>query len=140
MCLVSAVRGAVGTPDEGRRAERREEKGEVLPENLCPASSHPIITPCISQDLWLRRCLRRIFERRRNPSRVMVLLYALRAAIFYPYPSCLGHKLCNHSPVCPQQAGPPQQVRSLHALFKKESGLPLRSCSPPSLFLFFLLP
>lgn len=67
----------------------------------------------------------------------MVLLYALRAAIFYPYPSCLSHKLCNHSPVCWQQAGPSQQVCGLHALFKKESGVLLRSCSLPSLFLFF---
>lgn len=36
----------------------------------------------------------------------MVLLYAPRAAIFNPYPSCLSHKLCDHSPVCEQKPGP----------------------------------
>lgn len=36
----------------------------------------------------------------------MVLLYAPRAAIFNPYPSCLSHKLCDHGPVCEQKPGP----------------------------------
>lgn len=70
----------------------------------------------------------------------MVLLYALRAAIFNPYPSCLSHKLCNHGPVCRQQAGPTQRACGLHALFKKESGVLLQICSLLSyLFFFFFL-
>lgn len=62
--------------------------------------------PCISQALWPFWCLQRICEQKRNPSRVMVLLYAPRAAIFNPYPSCLSHKLCDHGPVCEQKPGP----------------------------------
>lgn len=75
-------------------------------ENPSPASSDPIIMPCISQALWPFWCLQRICEQKRNPSRVMVLLYAPRAAIFNPYPSCLSHKLCDHGPVCEQKPGP----------------------------------
>lgn len=92
-------------------------------EHPSRASSDPIITPCISQALWPLWRLQRICEWRRNPSRVMVLLYALRPAIFNPYPSCLSYKLCNHGPLCRQQAGPTQRVCGLHALFKKESGV-----------------
>lgn len=127
----------------GMRAENREGNrrfGEAA-EHPSPASSDPIITPCISQALWPLWRLQRICERRRNPSRVMVLLYALRAAIFNPYPSCLSYKLCNHGPVCRQQAGPTQWACGLHALFKKESGALLQICSLPSLLfaLFFIL-
>lgn len=106
--------------EKNREGSRRF--GEAA-EHPSPASSDPIITPCISQALWPLWRLQRIREWRRNPSRVMVLLYALRAAIFNPYPSCLSYKLCNHGPLCWQQAGPTQRMCGLHALFKKESGV-----------------
>ena len=122
------------TSGENREGYRRY--GEAA-ERPPPASSDPIITPCISQALWPLWRLQRICEWKRNPSRVMVLLYALRAAIFNPYPSCLSHKLCNHGPVCRQQAGPTQRACGLHALFKKESGVLLYICSLLSL-LFYL--
>lgn len=71
----------------------------------------------------------------------MVLLYALRAAIFNPYPSCLSHKLCNHGPVCNRRV--PLSKRVVFMLYlRKSQGFYFRSAPslPPSfLLLFFYL-
>ena len=98
-------------------------------EDLSLACLDHIIIPCISEALWSVWHLQRISEWRRNPSRVMVMLYALRAAIFNPYPSCFSNKLCNHGPVTGNR-----QVPLSHGVFmlylKKIQWFYFRCASP----------
>lgn len=98
---------------------------------LIPSSHHALV----KTRPW---CLQRLCEERRNPSRVMVLLYALRAAIFYLYPSCLRHKLCNPGSDLLATGRYSQQTCGLHALFRKELGI--FTLELVSLFSFLLLP
>lgn len=66
----------------------------------------------------------------------MVLLYAPRAAIFNPYPSCLSHKLCNHGLLDGNRRLPLSRRVVFMLYLKQKSQLFSLDLFPSDLFLF----